>query len=98
MAIESNRAGTDKLSEDLSEEIQRSVDKEPGEFVRCRKVGANNYRCNWWGPEDTAAYDNPMMGGLLVTTHRVRRSRFLSVTKDGERLVIRGMAAVVGAG
>jgi hypothetical protein len=89
MAIESNRAGNDKLSDDLSQEIQRTVKKEPGEFVRCTKVGANNYRCNWWGAEDTGTFDNPMMGGLLVTTHRVRRSRFLSVTKNGEQLVIR---------
>jgi hypothetical protein len=96
MAIESNRAGTDKLSEDLSEEIQRTVVKGPGEFVRCRKVGAYNYRCNWWAAEDTATYDNPTMGGLLVTTHRVRRSRFLRVTKSGERLVIRGMAVAAG--
>lgn len=95
MTIESNRAGTDKASEDLSQEMQRTVNKEPGEFVRCTKVGENNYRCNWWGVEDTGSYDNPMMGGLLVTTHRVRRSRFLTVTKDGEQLVIRGIA--VGA-
>jgi hypothetical protein len=95
MTIEPNRAGTDKVSDDLSQEIQRTVIKEPGEFVRCTKVGANNYRCNWWGAENMGSYDNPMMAGLLVTTHRVRRSRFLTVTKDGEQLVIRGMA--VGA-
>ena len=92
MATESNRAGTDKGSEDLSQEIQRTLNTEPGEFVRCTKVGANNYRCNWWGVEDTGAYDNPMMGGLLVTTHRVLRSQFLSVTKNGEQLVIRELA------
>jgi hypothetical protein len=96
MAIESNRAGNDKLSEDLSQEIQRTVTKSPGEFVRCTKVGANNYRCNWWGAEHTGSYDNPMMGGLLVTTHRVLKSQFLSVTKSGEQLVIREIAARAG--
>jgi hypothetical protein len=91
--VEAKQVGTKQTSEDLSQEIQRTMKKEPGEFVRCTRVGANNYRCNWWGIEETGSYDNPMMGGLLVTTHRVRQSRFLSVTKSGEQLVIREATA-----
>jgi hypothetical protein len=75
--------------EDLSDEIIRSVEKNPGDLVRCTRVSVDGYRCNWWAPQATAGYDNPRMTGLLVTTHRVRRSRFLRVTKDQGHLVIR---------
>jgi hypothetical protein len=74
--------------EDLSDQISRSVEKQPGDSVRCTLVCNANYRCNWWAPQATGGYDNPAMAGLLVTTHRVRKSRFLRVTRDGDRLVI----------
>jgi len=51
-------------------------------------VSGNHYRCNWWSPGDTDAYDNPQMGGLTVTTHRVRQSQFLRVTRSGAGLSI----------
>ena len=73
---------------DLSDEISRSVEKWPGDEVRCTRVSRDGYRCNWWAANATLAYDNPGMGGLLVTTHRVRQSRFLRVTKEGGKLVI----------
>lgn len=78
--------------EDLSGEISQFIDKLPGDHVRCTHVGNGNYRCNWWAPQGTGGYDNPGMGGLLVTTHRVRKSRLLRVTRDGERLVIEEVA------
>jgi hypothetical protein len=74
---------------DLSAEIAQTVEKEPGDRVRVTWVDGPNYRCNWWAPGSKAAYDNPGMVGLIVTTHRVRQSRFLNVTKVGERLIIR---------
>lgn len=77
-----------KRAEDLSDEIIRTVEKLPGDEVRCTRVSADGYRCNWWAAQSTGTYDNPSMGGLLVTTHRVRKSRFLRVTKEGGRLVI----------
>ena len=73
---------------DLSAEICQFMDRQPGDDVRCTHVCNDNYRCNWWSPLATGGYDNPGMGGLLVTTHRVRQSRFLHVTKAGDRLVI----------
>jgi hypothetical protein len=76
-------------SDDLSDEITRSVEKQSGDMVKCTRVSVDGYRCNWWAPHATAGYDNPSMSGLLVTTHRVRRSRFLRVTKENGRLVIR---------
>ena len=74
--------------EDLSAEIVKEIDRLPGDRVTCRWVAGNNYRCNWWAREGTAGYDNPGMRGLTVTTHRVRQSRFLNVTRGYRGLVI----------
>jgi hypothetical protein len=80
---------------DLSTEIASTIERRPGDVVRCTRVGPHGYRCNWWAAEGTAAYDNPGMGGLTVTTHRVRQSQFLHVTKEkAGRLVIRVASAV----
>jgi hypothetical protein len=78
---------------DLSAEIAAKVDREPGDRVRVTWIGANNYRCNWWAPGNASNYDNPKMYGLVVTTHIVRKSRFLTVTKVDDGLVIRDHAA-----
>jgi hypothetical protein len=74
---------------DLSAEIAATIEREPGDRVRCTWISGSSYRCNWWAPSNTSAYDNPGMFGLTVTTHLVRKSQFLTVTKSGERLVIR---------
>ena len=67
--------------EDLSAEIARTVTKMPSESVTCRRITRDHYRCNWWAPENTLGYDNPRMTGLLVTTNRVAKSRFLRATR-----------------
>jgi hypothetical protein len=77
------------VSGDLSAEIAATIDRDPGDRVRVTHIGGDSYRCNWWAPGDTAAYDNPTMYGLVVTTHVVRKSQFLSVSKVGDRLLIR---------
>lgn len=77
-----------KDSVDLSAEIATRIERRSDERVTCRRIWGNRYRCNWWAAQNARVLDNPMMQGLLVTTHRVRRSRFLSVTKSGENLVI----------
>jgi hypothetical protein len=73
-----------RQAEDLSEEISRSVEKEPGDEVRCTRVLDDSYRCNWWSQH----HDNPGTFGLFVTTHRVRKSCFLHVTRHATGLVI----------
>ena len=78
--------------EDLSNELSRSVEKQPGDHVRVTPVGNGNYRCNWWAPQSRTGYDNPGMGGLLVTTHRVRKSRLLRARREGGRLVVEEVA------
>jgi len=80
---------------DLSAEIIQSISRGSNERVTCTRVSANNYRCNWWSPAPTKAFDNPAMYGLLVTTHIVTKSRFLNVTKVDRQLVINDIS--VGA-
>jgi hypothetical protein len=74
---------------DLSAEIAGQVAREPLDRVACRRIYENYYRCNWWAPADGSGYDNPAMGGLTVTTHRVRKSEFLRVTRGRNGLNIR---------
>ena len=74
---------------DLSAEIAATIERDPGDRVRVTRIGGDSYRCNWWAPGNTAKFDNPGMYGLTVTTHVVRKSQFLSVSKVGDRLVIR---------
>jgi hypothetical protein len=76
-------------SEDLSREIAGSVARRPGDLVRCSRVSGSHYRCNWWAVQSTSDYDNPSMrGGQLGTTHRVRKSQFLDVTRTASGLRI----------
>ena len=74
--------------EDLSAEIISTIERGRDERVTCKRISGNSYRCNWWAPQSLRGYDNPGMHGLLVTTHRVRRSRFLNVTRTEQGLVI----------
>src|SRR3954469_19751243 len=76
--------------ENLAAEIARTIPREPREQVTCRRVAPNHYRCNWWAQENTAAYDNPAMAGLLVTTSKICKSRFLRVVKTEKGLQITG--------
>jgi hypothetical protein len=74
---------------DLSAEIIRSISKGHDQRVTCLHVSGDNYRCNWWSPAPTRKYDNPVMRGLLVTTHVVAKSRFLNVVKENNQLVVK---------
>ncbi len=78
------KAGDD----DLSGEIAAHVERRPGDSVKCRRINGDSYRCNWWAAQSTGGYDNPGMYGLLVTTHRVRKSQFLRVTRSPTRGLI----------
>lgn len=81
-----------KPSRDLSRDIESSMRRGPGEIVRCVRTFGDHYRCNWWGPDLAAASAPGADGRLLwntVTTHLVRRSRFLYATDRSGRLEIR---------
>src|SRR5215211_1592257 len=81
-------ATVDAPRPDLSAEIALHVQREPSDRVACRRVHGDHYRCNWWSRADAAGYDNPNMNGPTVTTHRIRRSAFLRVTKTPAGLTI----------
>ena len=68
---------------DLSSEIVRTVDKQPGDKVRCKRVSATTYRCNWLCVEDDAGGDL-----RVLETWRIRDSKFLRATKVSGKLVI----------
>ena len=80
--------------EDLSRQIESTVEKRRGDVVRCSKVSGHHYRCNWWTqePETTkpvgAIRDAVRDGSPLIQTNRIRRSRFLYVTRKEDGLVI----------
>ena len=42
------KGGAAGATEDLSEAIEGSIDKQPGEEVRSVRVYGDHYRCNWW--------------------------------------------------
>src|SRR4051812_47787658 len=74
---------------DLSAEIASAIEREPGDRVRVTRVIGTHYRCNWWAEtSDTGRAAAQTMAGLVTTTYRVRKSRFLSVTKVGGGLLI----------
>jgi hypothetical protein len=84
--------------ENLSAEICATINREPGDRVKCTWISGDHYRCNWWAPENTRGFDNPAMTGLTVTTHRVRKSEFLKVTKSRDGLVIQNRSVRPSAG
>ena len=95
-----NEAPEGKAAADLAAKIACQVERESSDRVSCRHVYGNYYRCNWWARESTSRDDNPGMGGLTATTHRVRKSAFLRVVKSDDGLAIQEMdgGAAHGAG
>jgi len=84
-------------SSDLSREVAAALERQPGDTIRCTRVGAETYRCNWWAPETPERLDVRTFAGLVVTTERVRQSRFLHVTRSAAGLVIRACAGRAAA-
>jgi hypothetical protein len=76
--------------QDLSAEIAHTVSRAAGERVTCRRICGSHYRCNWWAPA-SGADDHGRSGAtcLIITTHRVRKSELLFVTKNEHGLVIK---------
>ena len=72
---------------DLSAQIAATIDREPGDQVRCRSIGGDRYRCNWWAAPGHA-HERGGTRGLESTELRVRKSRLLHVTRSADRLVI----------
>jgi len=78
---------------DLSKQIERAVDRQPLDQVKCVRVFDNFYRCNWWsrlsGSRTPLDYN---WAGLIMDC--VRESRFLSATMESGELVIKVIGPV----
>ena len=77
---------------DLSRAIERSVDREPRDLVRCARVFGDFYRCNWWS---RAGVQNPHSDApwSRMIMDIVRKSCFLNVTLDAGKLVLKEIVA-----
>ncbi len=71
-------------TDDLSEDIKQSVEKQRHEEVRCVRLFGDRYRCNWWVKDATTQ-------PVFTRTGKISKSRFLRVTKVDGRLVIEGL-------
>jgi hypothetical protein len=73
---------------DLSQEIERVVDREPLDLVKCVRVFGNYYRCNWWS-RNTGAGARGDFAWTGVIMDFIRKSSFLSATMQAGELVIK---------
>jgi hypothetical protein len=76
--------------EDLSGRIEQAVVRRRHDRVRCVRVFGDFYRCNWWalatGDDMPSRGDRSAWGAAAMS--RVRESRFLRATLDGDVLKI----------
>jgi hypothetical protein len=78
---------------DLSREIERTVAREPLDFVKCVRVFGNYYRCNWWSRAAGARqYLDYAWTGIIVDI--VRKSCFLSATMNAGELTLKEIGPV----
>ena len=75
-----------RANPDLSQAIEESVERKPGEEVRIVRVFDDNYRCNWWirdgGP-----------GPAYLNMGRIIKSKFLRATMVGEKLLVEDLSS-----
>ena len=77
----------------LSGDIERTMEKEPNEQVRCVRVFGDFYRCNWWAPAAPRATNVARDATYSVfDSHRVRKSSFLSASVQEGRLVVKDVS------
>ena len=82
---EGNAPSPDK---DLSREIERIVDREPLDLVRCVRVFGNYYRCNWWSSAGVKSGSLDARWSRMIIDI-VRKSCFLTATMDAGHLVMK---------
>jgi len=80
-----------KPGADLSTQIERAVQRDPLDKVKCVRVFGDNYRCNWWAEPDGAISGRHVSAWGALATLRIRKSRFLNVTIVDGGLVIKEM-------
>jgi hypothetical protein len=83
---------TPSPDKDLSREIERIVDREPLDLVRCVRVFGNYYRCNWWSSAGIHRGDLDANWSRMMIDI-VRKSSFLTATMDAGELVMKEIVA-----
>jgi len=68
-------------AEDLSKEIEQSMERQPDEYTKVVRLFDNCYRCNWWAPDKTTQ-------SFWLATGTIRRSKFFRATKTKDGLLI----------
>jgi hypothetical protein len=83
-----SKSAPTRAAGDLSVEIERAMEKEPLDRIRCIHVFGDYYRCNWWAPPVLKGDRNKAFDWAVATTHHVRKSSFLSATMNAGQLKI----------
>jgi hypothetical protein len=76
---------TSTVSEDLSDAINQSVERQPNEEVRSVRVFEDCYRCNWWVKEKSNHW-------MSFSSGIISKSRFLRVSKIADKLIIQDLS------
>jgi hypothetical protein len=72
---------------DLSRDIEKSVERDPLDWVKCAHVFGDFYRCNWWTRVDSKNSGADFNWAGLIAD-RIRKSRFLKASTRTGQLVI----------
>jgi hypothetical protein len=88
--VESRRAAP--AAKEMCREVERALEKEPGDRVKCAHLFGDYYRCNWWSSigvkHEGADYD----WSAFLTDH-IRRSSFLKVTITDGKITVQEVPA-----
>jgi hypothetical protein len=68
-------------AEDLSKEMEHSLERKVDEHIRVVRVFGDHYRCNWW-VQDKSPHP------FWLATGTIRKSRFVKATRSSDRLLI----------
>jgi type I site-specific restriction-modification system R (restriction) subunit len=79
--IEKKAVPSQSVAEDLSKEIEQSMERQQNERIKVMRVFSNCYRCNWWLPDKT-----PHL--FWLPTGKISKSRFVRATKTSDGLLI----------
>ena len=73
--------------EDLSKEIEQSMERKPDERIKAVRVFDDCYRCNWWVQEKTPK-------AFWLSSGTISKSRFLRATRTSQGLQIDSVIAM----
>ena len=84
-----NEQNTPPADEDLSKEIEQSMERQPNDRLKVVRLFDDCYRCNWWVQDKTP---HP----LWLATGTIRKSGFLKAKRTTEGLQIEHVAETGG--